>query len=149
MLSRSVPIVRLLLEHGADPDFVPEGTSSPLSYALGGADETLALLLLDHGATMKACEYCIRQAVGGKHLRALQRLLDLGVHPDTGIAPAGSALSVAVDEGNLAAVKLLLAHGADPDLSTKFSDGSPLDHARAQQRTDMVQLLEAASKKTR
>ena len=149
VLSKSLPIVRVLLEHGADPDFVPAGTSSPLSYALEQPDETLALLLLDHGATMKSCEECIRNAVGGKHLRALQRLLDLGAHPDTGTAPAGSPLSVAVDQGNLAAVTLLLAYGADPDLSTNYSDGSPLDHARAQRRADMVHLLEEASKKKR
>lgn len=147
VLSRSVPIVQLLLEHGADPDFVPAGTSSPLSYALQESDDTLALLLLDRGA--KPCEGCITAAVERGHLRLLQRLLDLGVHPDAGTAPAGSALSVAVDQGNLAAVKLLLAHGADPDLSTNHSDGSPLDHARAQQRTDMIQLLEEASKKKR
>jgi hypothetical protein len=147
VLSKSLPMVRLLLEHGADPDFVPAETSSPLYYALESSDETFALLLLDHGATMKACEECIGKAVAGKHLRALQLLLDLGVHPDTGVAPGGSPLSFAVDQGNLAAVTLLLAYGADPDLSTNYSDGSPLDHARAQRRTDMIQLLEEARKK--
>jgi hypothetical protein len=149
VLSKSLAIVRLLLAHGADPDFVPAQTSSPLSYALQSSDETLALLLLDYGATMQGCEECILTAVEGKHLRALQRLLDLGVHPDSGTVPAGSPLSVAVDQGNLAAVKLLLAHGADPDLSTNYSEGSPLDHARAQRRTAMIQLLEEASKKRR
>jgi ankyrin repeat protein len=49
VLSKSLPIVRLLLEHGADPDFVPAQTSSPLSYALESSDETFALLLLDYG----------------------------------------------------------------------------------------------------
>lgn len=67
--------------------------------------------------------------------------------PDTGMVPAGSPLSVAVDEGNLAAVTLLLAHGADPDLSSNDSGGSPLDHARAQGRTDVIHLLEEASRK--
>jgi hypothetical protein len=149
VLSKSLSIVRLLLEHGADPDFVPTATSSPLYYALESSDETFALLLLDYGATMKVCEECVMNAVEGKHLGALRRLLDLGVHPDTGMAPSGSPLSVAVDQGNLAAVKLLLAHGADPDLSSNYSEGSPLDHARVQRRTDMIQLLEEASKKRR
>ena len=147
VLSKSLPIVRLLLEHGADPNFVPAGTLSPLYYALGASDETFALLLLDYGATMKGCEECILQAVERRHLAALQRLLDLGVHPDTGMVPAGSPLSFAVDQGNLAMVKLLLAYGADPDLSSNHSGGSPLDHARSQGQTDIIQLLEEARKK--
>ena len=77
------------------------------------------------------------------------RLLQLGVHPNSVMAPAGSPLTYAVDEGNLAAVKLLLAYAADPDLSSTHSEGSPLDHARVQRRTDMSRLLGEASKTKR
>jgi ankyrin repeat protein len=98
---------------------------------------------------MTVCEGCILKAVDGQHLRALQRLLELGVPPDSGVVPGGSPLSFAVDQGNVAAVTLLLAYGADPDLSSSHSEGSPLDHARTQRRTDIIRLLEEASGKRR
>lgn len=64
--------------------------------------------------------------------------------PPVSIAPSGRARGTA-----RTAVAGLLAYGADPALSTNHSDGSPLDQARARQRTDIVQLLEDASRKKR
>src|ERR1700738_2968507 len=47
-------LVRLLLEHGADPN-IPhaEGLSTPLHYAAIKGNAAIAAMLLDHGADIK------------------------------------------------------------------------------------------------
>jgi hypothetical protein len=41
-------------------------------------------------------------------------------------------------------VKALLDHGADPEWQAKFTDGSPIDHARKTHQTKILRLLLAA-----
>src|SRR3954471_9932356 len=53
----NVPLVRLLLDHGADPN-IPhaEGLSTPLHYAAIKGHAGIAVMLLDHGADIKVAD---------------------------------------------------------------------------------------------
>jgi len=66
-----------------------------------------------------------------------------GEDPDDTV-PAGSPLTAAVDKRDRLMVKALLEHGADPDWKAKFTDGSPIDHARRTHQTAILRMLIAA-----
>ncbi len=83
--------VKLLLEHGANPDaaYTTGAGSTPLMLAANSGNSEIARLLLEHGA---------RTDLGdNEHKTALYR---------------------AVDRGNVKVVQLLLAHGANPNERT-------------------------------
>jgi ankyrin repeat protein len=107
------PVVRLLLEHGADPNLNPhpEGQSSPLLEAATLGDGATFALLLEHGAKIKDdaepiimmsiqqhCPICLERTVA--------QVTDKHVYT--------SALTDTAFLGDVAATRLLLAHGADP-----------------------------------
>ncbi|WP_306639692.1 ankyrin repeat domain-containing protein [Sanyastnella coralliicola] len=49
-----VDLCRLLLAHGADPDYKGDGKATPLSYALESRNPDLVRLLVQYGAELKA-----------------------------------------------------------------------------------------------
>ena len=95
-------IVRLLLEHGADPDtpydvyggYHVAERGAPLLWACINNDYEMAKLLLEHGA-----------------------------NADTVKDSSGNALDEAVQHGNEILIKLLLRHGAIPGYSGKVEPG--------------------------
>jgi ankyrin repeat protein len=117
-------LVRSLLEAGADPNWPAEDGFPPLIAALSCAERApgvtvrtdvhdLLALLLDHGA------------------RTDQR----GVNDET-------PLHRAAGQGDLAAVDLLLAAGADPDAITRIDDlETPLEVAIAAGKPVVVERL--------
>ena len=125
VMARSLPVVKLLIEHGADPN--GESFGDPLQMAVVNNFDEIASYLLDHGAkprdgTLWEAEY------RGKH-DFIRKALAKGADPNDDV-PAGSTLTLAVDRRDVPMVRELLAHCADPNLETKFSQGSPIDHAR-------------------
>jgi hypothetical protein len=138
--SKSLPIVSMLLAHGADPN-LKYGYEPPLEFAVDNHLDEIAMLLLDHGAKVEGvAEGSLWKAVyAGNHKIALKMLAN-GEDPDDCV-PAGSPLTAAVDKRDLVMVKALLAHGADPEWQAKFTDGSPIDHARKTHQTKILRLL--------
>jgi ankyrin repeat protein len=106
------PIVKLLLEHGANPNpnTKPETESSPLLEAVTVGDADTTELLLQHGANAKAAgETGISMAVQTSCARCVDLLVaqvtDKNVY-------TGSLQDIAVF-GDLRSVRIMLDHGAD------------------------------------
>jgi hypothetical protein len=143
VLANSPPIVRALLDHGADPNR-PGRLGVPLVFAVDNHRSDIVLLLLQHGAKLGPAKGALWQSAYDRRADVVKAILDAGEHPDDFTYPAGSALTAAVDKGDEEIVKMLLDRGADPDLTTKFSLGSPIDHARRLGRRRILKLLVAA-----
>jgi hypothetical protein len=127
IFARSLPAVKLLIEHGADPNLDRSGPGVPIESAVLNRVDDVAIYLLDHGARPVHGE--LWTAIdNGNHVLA-RKLLEKGADVNQDF-PAGSALTDAVDKRDLTMVRELLAHCGDPNLTTKFSEGSPIDHAR-------------------
>lgn len=131
---KSLPVVKLLVEHGADPNAVE------LENAVYEPD-SIVLYLLDHGA--KPAHGVLWNAVYLRKHKVALKALERGADVDEEF-PAGTPLTGAVDNRDLAMVRVLLAHCADPDSETNHSDGSPIDHARKRGEKKILALLRAA-----
>ena len=156
--SGSVPLVMRLLAAGADArrtDYSDTAWLSPLFYAINDDNEDLALLLLARGAPIhpkrdqwQGDENLLSEAARRGLRRVVHAMLEAGEPPDDWPFEIGTPLHIAADNGDVAMVKDLLAHGADPDRSYKTSRGSPIDHARARGRKQILRLLLAARKES-
>jgi len=141
---RSVPIVKVLLDHGADPN-LRFGYELPLEFAVSNREDEIAMLLLDHGAKVAGARGVLWDAVSYGNDAIALKMLEQGDDPDD-LAPAGTPLTAAVDRHDLKMVQALLEHGANPDREGKFSEGSPIDHARRTHQTKILRMLLAAQK---
>ena len=130
--------VRLLMEHGADPnarpgtghsDFILGGGRSALMWAAYRGDVVILKLLLDAGADVNAEASLgtpLSQAAWADHTAAARLLIERGAKPNQtahrdGYTPLHAAsetgaISSATEDKDTALVKLLLEHGADPNL---------------------------------
>jgi ankyrin repeat protein len=131
-----VAIVKLLLEHGANPNpnAKPETESSPLIEAVTAGDAEIVETLLQHGADAKASgETGLSMAAGTGCSKCIDliaaKITDKNVF-------TGSLQDVAV-YGDMKTVQMLLDHGADPKafdplgrtalMYAAVSDALPLD----------------------
>jgi hypothetical protein len=123
-----VPVIKVLLENGADPNHNYGGNTSPVMMVQSAA---AARALLDAGANPSART--------GRGVTALMRavnyapdltevLLKAGIPADQQDADGRTALLDAACVGNAGVVKLLLARGADP--TRHSATESPLECAR-------------------
>jgi ankyrin repeat protein len=141
-------LVGTLLQHGADPRASDLRGRAAIHLAIESNQPELLPLLLAHGALIDALSEGERGAAvtplgialgrdpGGQVLReAVQDLslaravLAAGADANAGIGPDHGPLEVAAAAGNLAAVQLLLEHGARPDFTD--SAGRSLLHLLA------------------
>lgn len=127
-----VPVMKLLLAHGADPKAVMKNGNNALLLAagLGYRDGNMAVPTKDRGTPEGA-------------VAAMQLCLDNGLDINATGTSGDTALHYAINgrEG-LEIARYLVEHGAD--LSAKNGRGqTPLDAAKASRknRTDIVQLL--------
>lgn len=77
-------------------------------------------------------------AVIHRNDRLLRLLLEKGASPDLVSGDGGTALSLAINEHNPEAVKLLLAAGADPRC---YNEGTAFDHAKRLKFDDLVPII--------
>jgi len=98
-------IVRLLLEHGADPNLPEEGIA-PLGHALHSA--------VCHG-----------------HREIVELLLDSGAHPNVPVESSADTLSAAIRNGDQAMVNLLASHGASRSIEILAYYGDTMTAAAA------------------
>jgi hypothetical protein len=117
--------IRTLLEIGADPNAPADDGFPPLMAALSSG----------------------RDVPGAKPRRdvddVIRLLLSSGCDPNQRGINDYTPLHMAVAERNALAVQILLDGGGDPDLRTRIDDcETPLEMARAIDRSDMIAILE-------
>ena len=113
--SGEITFVRSLIEHGADPCFIPEwGAWPPLIDAVHLGAENIVKYLLDHGADVNQ-----RSIIDGEY----------------------TALWEAAFFGKSSVVAILLDYGADPELREVVNETSPLDVAQENNHHEVVTLL--------
>lgn len=119
----SIDAARILLQHGADPEFCPKDAElSPFVLAARQNQVELLQLMLDHGANANAAlakgdfplNTCICQGVKAEVVAVL---LAAGANPNTKTKDGKTPLVEALTIKRLDFVKLLLEHGANPNLA--------------------------------
>jgi ankyrin repeat protein len=113
--SGNLEVLDLLLDNGADPDVEGKDGRPPLHYAIVSGTEMMVSRLLRSQAANLDKEYAGEQ----------------------------TALGLAVSHRQLGIVKLLLEHGARPDIPSKFGPrkGAPLHMAIAIGALDIMKVL--------
>jgi ankyrin repeat protein len=136
-------MVRLLLDHGADPNLNGRRSETILQVAVTRSHNHLIQLLLDHGADLNAAgsdgDSVLESAARCGNLKAANILLQNGadVNQDNG---SGAPLYTAAHNGRAYMVQLLLDWGADVN-AVAGSHGSALRAAWCQNRTGIANLL--------
>jgi uncharacterized protein len=139
-------LVRLLREHGAQLSLTQAQTI--------GDTATVRKLVANGGPSIAQEGYdALCTAADSGDVETIRQLLQRGINPNPPrhdnplphvIALASDddvPLDAAASKGHIEAAKLLLAHGADPNLSTANGGMSALACAAREGRLDMVQLL--------
>lgn len=156
----SVPVIELLLEHGAEVNLPNAGEQHALTVALESISDT----------TRRKRDY----------INSARRLIEAGANPNVSATWASShehysALYLAVQTGDVGLVRLmvrhganldeadednrsllgaaganrmmvrvLIEHGADPNLECEWGEGTPLSRARAARQWEIVRMLKRA-----
>jgi ankyrin repeat protein/mono/diheme cytochrome c family protein len=111
------PVLRLLLEKGADPSIATLIGQTPLIAAAGRGDIEAMLLLIEKGANVNvkngAGDTPLMAAATNGNPRAVQLLLDKGADATVKNKRGETALGNASTQGIAETVKMLLDHGAD------------------------------------
>jgi hypothetical protein len=121
---RSLKVLRMMLERGADPNLADANGNSPYQLALERGERDIAVLLEQFGASLVATaapakphSELLTQAARRNDLLEIERLLAAGV--DVSAAVDLPPLHAACYAGQLPAARLLFAHGAS---LTQLSD---------------------------
>jgi uncharacterized protein len=147
-----------------DPDIVPNGPmplaiGPCLEYAVYHSPLSFIRNLLEIGANPNPTDHagfppliaalsCVRPHPGAPArpdvADIIKLLLSFGADPNQRGLNDYTPLHMAVGEGNLPAVELLIAAGADPRLRTRIDDcETPREMAQKMGRSDMAELLAA------
>ena len=137
-------IVRLLLEHGADPNTRSVFGESPLHHAADHGNVGLVDVLIDHGADPHARTSQLHTPAHApaqlNHAHVLQRLLARGADPNLGDDDLWTPLRTAAEYGSKESVIVLLDGGADINALDEV-DWTPLDAAIAFDEEEVAEIL--------
>ena len=147
-LNGHMDIVSLLVDAGAswDHDAVDELVATAMS---GGRAAVERLLAADPGLRGRAIERCPDQLVRAaeqNNYEAVAVLIELGF--DVNARSRTAPLHEAAMRGNLPVIRLLLDHGADPNLHDTGYDATPAGWAEHHGQHEAQQLLEALEQPT-
>ncbi|KAJ6505275.1 ankyrin repeat-containing domain protein [Mycena sanguinolenta] len=122
-------IVRLLIEYGADINFMASPGKNALEAASSGGYEHIVQLLIEHGANVNSTDVLTAASRNG-HERTVRLLIEHGVNINS-----TNALQAASLTGAEQIVRLLLEHGAD------INSTHALDAASSRGNEQIVRLL--------
>ncbi len=155
-----VEMVRLLVEAGADVNAAEGfGGNSPLHEAVEKGDAEMVKILVAAGADVEAEGFMSRTplSLAAEEGAAEIMLILLGPGPEAGTSADGEdkeaasapsigsgALFTAIENGNVALVRLLVEAGADVNAAEGFGGNTPLHEAVEQGDAEIVKILVAA-----
>jgi ankyrin repeat protein len=137
--------VRILLNYQADPSLADVHGSTALYEAVKNGNEKTADLLCQHGAelcmeeSLAASIMC--QVVYDGDIVMLRRLLRARIQVNASDYDKRSAAHIAAAEGNLAALKVLVEHGADLTRRDRW-EMSAIDEAKRVKATQILDYIE-------
>ncbi|KAH6608121.1 hypothetical protein Trco_004434 [Trichoderma cornu-damae] len=134
----------MLLAMGADANSASADGKSALAWAAGLGRYPMAVLLVDHGASMSNTRNAqmvpLEEAAASGDLDTVQLLLDLGGDPNYRDRDGWSAIHWAAEEGHLEIVRLLLNQGANVNAVSSYGT-SPLHCAANGGHISVVSVL--------
>ena len=135
--------IKELILQGADPNITAQGYTI-LSFAVT-RDAELIPFLIAHGANIQRS--ALELAIIGKKLRAVELLIMHGVNIHAKNSREQTPLFSAVLQGDPEIIKLLLDHGAAPDIEVPDITGiTPIAFVRRMRNESLVKLLESYKK---
>jgi ankyrin repeat protein len=137
-------LVRLLLEHGAKPDLRSQQMFLPVILAArySGAGASFEILIEETKMQSFDLGGALAMATLGGDLECMQTLLDLGADVEFSVMDEIRPIHLACFHADVAAARLLLEAGADPDGGLKEFDGeTALLAAASEGKAGMVELL--------
>lgn len=144
-----VDAVPLLLEHGADIDFVEPRLGSALMFAITRQDWATAKLLLEANIPVELVNeggaHALHAAAFAGHVETVRELLKRGAPIHQPTLQGATALHSAASRGHVEVVRLLLEHGAEINNMDMFGK-SELDVARKGGHRAVAKLLEKADR---
>ena len=112
----NLPIVKLLLKHGADPNHIDKLWSSPIHYTV---DSEIIKELLKYGAEVDSKDSIgmtpLMRALAGEKFEIAKIFLDHGANINHCDNDGLTALHEASNTGQLETIEFLLKHGANVD----------------------------------
>jgi len=137
MALASLPLVKCLLEGGADVNFVDDRKNTPLHYAIQMKNEAMASLLLDYGADVNFVDIfdvsLLTYAVKEDYLPMISLLMERGADVNIVVKEEEeeddimeedqeqSLFFMAIDDDNLEVVQLIVEHGLVYDFKNEAS----------------------------
>lgn len=120
-IADNTELISLLLERGANPNARDKYGETALMHAAEEGEKEVVRLLLTRNPDQKAKDAALRKAAYQRYqgcTDVIQLLLDKGANPNTRDENDRTVLMVAIDRGQVEAVRLLLEKGAkaDPDI---------------------------------
>ena len=144
VLSGSLRMVTILVNHRAFVDCADSSNKTPLMVACGEEDHDIAEFLLDRGASTMTQDACgnkpIHYAVKSRAQACLRRLLSAEADVNAANHMDETPLFIACKFGFHGVSRTLLRAGADPDKGNKFGT-TPLDEASSNGWSSLVDLL--------
>ncbi len=155
-----VEMVRLLVEAGADVNAAEGfGGNTPLHEAVEKGDAEIVKILVAAGADVEAEGFMSRTPLSLAAEEGATEIMQilLGPGPEAGTSADGEdkeaasapsigsgALFTAIENGNVALVRLLVEAGADVNAAEGFGGNTPLHEAVEQGDAEIVKILVAA-----
>ncbi|XP_063229750.1 protein fem-1 homolog CG6966 isoform X2 [Bacillus rossius redtenbacheri] len=115
-----LPVVRLLVRHGAGVNSTTRTNSTPLRAACFDGHFEIVEFLVEHGADIEVANRhghtCLMIACYKGHFRIAKFLLSLGANVNRKSVKGNTALHDCAESGSLEILKLLIKHGAKMDV---------------------------------